>query len=146
MLIYLATYLVKGFFHEKCGPIRFISHTTQVCFSIKVMPVSKNWFWNETLFKFFKLLIVRERQGGREREREREREKHRSVVPPVYALIGCFQFVPWPKIETANFAYRANALPNWATRPEPETIFWNPSFIYLFFIEFIGVALVNKII
>ena len=47
----------------------------------------------------------------------REKEKHWYAVPPIYAFIVCFLYVPWLDIKPATLAYRDNALTNWATWP-----------------------------
>ena len=45
------------------------------------------------------------------------REKHQFVVPFIYALTGCFLYVPWQGIKPATSVYQEDALTNWAIRP-----------------------------
>ena len=62
-----------------------------------------HWLFN---FLSFCLLIL-ERKGG-------ERERHWFVVPLVYAFIGWFFYVPWPRIEPITLVYWDDTLTNWA--------------------------------
>ena len=42
----------------------------------------------------------------------RERKKHWLVVPLIYAVTGCFLYVPWPEIEPTTLMYWNNAVTN----------------------------------
>ena len=48
---------------------------------------------------------------------ERLREKYRFVVLLFHSFIGCFLYVPWPRIKPATLAYWDDALTNWTTQP-----------------------------
>ena len=87
--------------------------TTHGCFSPSLSPslplplkLNKQNLKKKDSNNFFKLLIL-------------EREKHQFVVPLICAFIGCFLYVPWPRIEPATLAYWDNTLTNWASLPEP---------------------------
>ena len=63
-------------------------------------------------------------------EREEGRQTHWFVVPLIYAFIGWFLHVPWPKIKSAMLVYWDNFLSNWATWPRPLAIFFE-KYLYL---------------
>ena len=54
-------------------------------------------------------------------------EKHWLAIPPIYAFIGWFLYVPWPGIESTTMAYQVDALTTWATRPGPHCIIFEQS-------------------
>ena len=71
-----------------------------------------------TLFIYFYVLILERRSWG-----ETQRQKHQSVIPLIYALIGCLLYVLWREMEHTTLANQDNTLTNSTTGPGPPWLF-----------------------
>ena len=61
-----------------------------------------------------------------------------TAVPFIYVFIGCFLYLPWPKVKPTTLVYWDNSLTNWAIWPGLDNIFLNilmHSLMEKFFLE-----------